>query len=66
MPPTDEVMVKAPQMKFQNLLTSRGAIFEWSDNSPRQAFLYLGRDLIFTPLEQVEQIARLLAESDQA
>ena len=51
------------QNKIENALISREILFEWEDNSPRPAFLFLGHDLE-APKAAFKQLERLVKESD--
>ncbi len=65
MSPTDTAEIKAMHMKIEDSLSTRGVALEWSDDSPRPAFLFLGHDTVISE-QAMGQFIRLLEQSERA
>ena len=56
--------IEAMQSKIGDFLSNTGVLFEWSDDSPRPGFLFLGHDFGVSELT-MEQFDRLVKQLEQ-
>lgn len=63
--PTPGETIQALRSQIGNYMSSRKVLFQWSDDSPRPAFLYLGHDFGVSDTE-LEQFNRAIEKQEHA